>query len=69
MHSKLTATDHTYVHSYRRFLSFDVSQTQNGLTKVNGLYKLEHNVQMKRFGVVCQNKMLFEVEPMLHSLL
>ena len=24
MRSKLTATDHTYVHSYGRFLSFDM---------------------------------------------
>ena len=34
MHSKLTATDHTYVHiAMGDFVSFDVSQPPNALKK------------------------------------
>ena len=49
MRSKRTATDHTYVHSYGRFLSFDVSQHPAHL-------KSEQNVEMKRLGVVRQKE-------------
>ena len=33
MRSKLIPTDHIYIHKYRNFLSFDVSQTPHVLKK------------------------------------
>ena len=50
MRSKLIPTDHIYIHKYRNFLSFDVSQTPHVLKKfVDYNYELHNNAKIKRF--------------------
>ena len=56
MRSKLSDTDHTYVHSYGDVLPFHMFLNPQILNK------LDHDVEMKRFGVEYVKKKMFEVE-------